>query len=110
MVQLTQRDRAHYQAQAIRQLAVGLAARLVMLDTVLDQAQNAPPNGESDGSIEEAEFNALRGAVHKFQEALWAIEVCAGDALKCGLCRRSFFPANSMSCRTMCPECLGREK
>lgn len=110
MQQLTQRDRAHHQVESIRHIAANLAARLVMLDTILDEAQNAPPDGQSDGSIQEAEFNALRSAVRKFQDALWAIESSSGDAIKCGLCKRSFFPEKSSSCRTMCPECLTRKK
>lgn len=34
------------------------------IKAVLDEAQNEPPEGEADGSICEAEFNAARAVEH----------------------------------------------
>jgi len=105
----TQRDRALQRADEIRKVLSITAPHLLVLRNVLDEAQNEPP-GTADGSLMALEWNELTVAIRKLDEALWAFEMLRQETYRCGLCRRSFVPKTDTSCRTMCPDCLAREK
>lgn len=61
---MTQKERATQAIAAIKALLAATAPALRLarnqLATTLDQAQNDPPDGEADGTIDEATYTVMR--------------------------------------------------
>lgn len=64
-------------AVLIRERYAKLFAKLAMLrkdlDQLLDEAQNSPPEGASDGTIKAVQFKQLRGIEKATQELIVAL-------------------------------------
>lgn len=74
---MTQRERALDALVRINDAIAGVAAPLQSalrdLRTVLGHAQNAPPLGVADGSIDEELWTKLRDHADNLERAIWSL-------------------------------------
>lgn len=66
--QLTQREYLKHLVERVQ-----LDANIAEFERVLGQAQNRPPHGEADGSIDEKTFNQARKTISMISEASWEL-------------------------------------
>ena len=65
-------------------VADSLGALLRPLDLVVDEAQNGPPDGKADGSIDGPTWRKAKRIVEALRELQWALEPWNGKAARNG--------------------------
>lgn len=66
---MNQRERAEHAIKIFDEALDAVGELGTLLHEILDEAQNSPPDGASDGSIDEQSFNQLRDGAFRAQAA-----------------------------------------